>query len=205
MTTLTISQLGSLLGVSTGENLSLSVRQNISVAANNALNLIVPDIAREPISGVDSVVTLVPIKSGELLSPLYAKKHLMIELGMAVAGNGGKAGEPEIVQLSYIMEQHFRFTELEIRALTALKDFALLYPPDIDITTRRLVKELSQEERTAVAKMMVTVAAAGGHLARNELGALRRLLDGLEIREVMLDQFIKELRIKRIWVLVKNF
>ena len=77
---LTISKLCGLLGMPPGGPFTLARRQEIRASAQNAANLIVPDIAREPASDADGIIALVPINDGDSLTALYAKKHLFIEL-----------------------------------------------------------------------------------------------------------------------------
>jgi uncharacterized tellurite resistance protein B-like protein len=201
---LTISQLCGSLGIAAGGAFPIGVRQEICIAAQNAGNLIIPDIVREPVSNADDIITLVPINHNDSLTPLYAKKHLLIELGMAIATSDGKIENYEIIQLSYVMEKHFSFTDLEIRALRALKDFCLVYPPDMQTAAMRLAAQLSMEERLEASKMMTTISAAGGQLARMEFDALGLLFDIMGLGDEALNQTIDELHLKRVWVLLKN-
>ncbi|MDR1021469.1 MAG: TerB family tellurite resistance protein [Synergistaceae bacterium] len=206
MTLLTISKLCGQLGLSVpaAGGLSLSEKQDISIAAQMSGSLIVPDIAREPAVSAGDVITVVPIHQGDALTPLYAKKHLLVELGMAIARSDGYVDDYELVQLSYTMEKHFSFTALEIRALTALKDFCLLYPPDFQDTARLLVPLMPMWERLEASRMMTTVAAAGGQLARMEFDALGILFDIMELGDDAFNQVIDELCLKRVWVLLKG-
>jgi uncharacterized tellurite resistance protein B-like protein len=202
---LTSRQLAGLLSLKAGWESSLPTRAEVSLAAREAGYIIVPDIVREPLrTGKEEIVTLVPVFEGESLSQGYPIAHLLIELGVAVALADGRADDVEIVQLSYVMEKRFRFTELEIRALTALKDFSLRYPPRIAETARRLSGMLPREDCVEVAKMMITIAAAGGQVARNERSALVMLFGSLGLDENELDRAISELFQKRVWVLIKN-
>jgi uncharacterized tellurite resistance protein B-like protein len=201
---LTISQLCGSLDIAAGEAFPIDMRQEICIAAQNAGSLIIPDIVREPVSGADDIITLVPIYNNDSLTPLYAKKHLLIELGMAIAGSDGKIENYEIIQLSYVMEKHFSFTDLEIRAFTALKDFSLAHLPDIQTAAMRLAGQLSMEERLEACKMMTTVAAAGGQLARMEFDTLGLLFDIMGLGDDALNHVIDELHLKRIWILLKH-
>ncbi|MDR0616048.1 MAG: TerB family tellurite resistance protein [Synergistaceae bacterium] len=201
---LTIGKLCGLLGMPPGGPFTLARRQEIRASAQNAANLIVPDIAREPAPDADEIIALVPINDGDSLTALYAKKHLFIELGMAIAWSGGPPGDYEIVQLSYAMEKHFSFTDLEIRALTALKDFSLSYAPDMQIAAKRLASQLSMEERLEASKMMTTIAAAGGQLARMEFDTLGLLFDIMGLGDEAFNNALDELHLKRVWVLLKN-
>jgi uncharacterized tellurite resistance protein B-like protein len=202
---LTPSQLAGFLGVRAGWESSLPTRAEVNLAAREAGYVIVPDIVREPLRlDREETVTLVPFFEKESLSPNYPLTHLLIELGVAVAFADGRADDREIVQLSYVMEKHFRFTKLEVRALTALKDFSLRYPPGIAETAQRLAGMLPPEDRAEAAEMMTTIAAAGGQIARDEKDALVRLFGYLGLDENALNRAINKLFQKRVWVLVKN-
>jgi uncharacterized tellurite resistance protein B-like protein len=207
MTLLTISELCGQLGISVKApgDLPLSEKQDISVAAQMSGNLIVPDISRARAVIASDVIAVVPINRDDALTPLYAKKHLLVELGLAIAGSDGCVDDYEVVQLSYVMEKHFSFTDLEIRALTALKDFCTMYPPDLEGTASLLASQLSSnEERLEASRMMTTIAAAGGQLARMEFDTLGLLFDIMGLGDDAFNQVIDELRRKRVWVLLKG-
>ncbi|MDR3255556.1 MAG: hypothetical protein LBT31_08300 [Synergistaceae bacterium] len=198
--------LCALFGVECKGRLSVDERRNLASLAASAGYLIVPDITREPIDDSEVQATLVPILPDDSLSQIYRIAHLVIELGIAIAMSDGKVGTREIVQLSYVMERHFKFTGLEIRALRALKDFCLIFPPGIVQTARRLVSILSPDERVEIAGMMTTVAASArnGQIGPGEIEGLLALFRTFEIDESELDRIIRELHIKRVWVLLKN-
>jgi uncharacterized tellurite resistance protein B-like protein len=203
MNFLSIRQLCNLLGIGAGD-FSLSKRQEISVAAHKSSNLIVPEIARNTALNADSIITLVPIEQNDSLTPLYARKHLMIELGVAVAASDGKVEDYEIIQLSFAMETHFKFTELEVRAFTALKDYSIAYTPDIPSIAGLLASDLTPDERLTASKMLMTVAAAGGQIARKELNAVRLIFETMGFDESTLNSAISDLHLRRLWVLVKS-
>ncbi|MDR3322350.1 MAG: TerB family tellurite resistance protein [Synergistaceae bacterium] len=186
--------------------LSRETRREIAFAAGRAGYLVVPDITRESLDDSAALSTLVKVEPGDSLSELYQTEHLAIELGIAIAMSDGKVHPRETVQLSYVMERHFKFTDLEIRALRALKDFCLIYPPGIVQTARRLALILSPDERLVIAAMMTTVAAAAkrGKIGQDEAEGLLALFRTLEINESELDVIIKKLRIKRVWILLKR-
>ena len=206
MTLLTISKLCGMIGMSLPDAgvLPPALRREISEAAQTSGSLVVPDIARECAVSTPDVIMVVPVRRDDALTPLYAKKHLLVELGMAIARSDGCVDDCEVVQLSYVMERHFSFTDLEIRALTALKDFCILYPPDLGATARLLASQMPAPERLEAAKMITTVAAAGGQIARGEFESLRQFFNMMELGGDALDKAIGELRQKRVWVLWKS-
>ncbi|MDR1514595.1 MAG: TerB family tellurite resistance protein [Synergistaceae bacterium] len=201
---LTVGKFCGILGIAADGEFSLFQKQDISVSAQGRGSLIVPDIARETAVNAGSVVAVVPIEQNDALTPLYAIKHLLVELGLAIAGSDGCVLDYEIVQLSYAMEKHFSFTNLEIRALRALKDYCLLYPPDMVTTARLLAAQTTMDERLEASRMMTTVAAAGGHLARMEFDTLGMLFDIMGLGDDTFNQVIDELHIKRVWILLKS-
>jgi hypothetical protein len=195
LTLLTVAQLGNLLGIrAEGENLTDLPKQSLYKAAKEVGYLVVPNILPEyvEVSG-DDVVTIIKINSREELSPLYPSAHLMIELGMCVAMGNGMFEPSEIRQLSYIMERNFDFTDTDIRALTALKDFSSIYPPDIETILKRLLKKLSLDKCRELARIMTTVGAAGS-IGSGKIIALRKLFAALKLDERDLYQLLMSFR-----------
>jgi uncharacterized tellurite resistance protein B-like protein len=203
---LTEEALSASFGLKYEGKLSREARREVAFAAGRTGYLIVPDITREPVDDSEAFFTLVRVEPGDSLSELYQTEHLAIELGIAIAMSDGNVHTREIVQLSYVMERHFKFTNLEIRALRALKDFCLIYPPGIVQTARRLVPILSPADRLVMAEMMATIAAAAkkDQMGHDETEGLLALFRALEIGESELEGIIKKLQIKRMWLLLKS-
>jgi hypothetical protein len=195
LTLLSIAQLGNLLGVKAdGENLSAIVRRSLCAAALKAGYLIVPNVVPGYVtaSGGD-VVTIIRQELGETLSPSYPAAHLMIELGMSVAMGNGQCEPSEIRQLSYVLERNFSFSELDVRALTGLKDFLIMYPPDMDGVAATLLKMFTPDECRDVARMIATVGAAGS-IGSGKIIALRKLYAALNMDERGLYQLMMSFR-----------
>ncbi|MDR1137701.1 MAG: hypothetical protein LBK91_05195 [Synergistaceae bacterium] len=192
LTLLTMAQLGALLGIcAEGENLAAYPKRSLYKAVSGVGYLIVPHILPEyvEVSG-DDVVTIIKINPREELSSFYPSAHLMIELGMCIAMGSGMS---EMRQLSYIMERNFDFTDTDIRALTALKDFLSLYPPDIEIILERLLKTMPPDECRRLARVMTTVGAAGS-IGSGKIIALRKLFAALNLDERDLYQLLMGFR-----------
>ncbi|MCL2684665.1 MAG: hypothetical protein FWE55_05425 [Synergistaceae bacterium] len=198
LTLLTIAQLGNLLGVDAkGHSLTALVKRGLCNAALRAGYLVVPDILPEYVSvSSDDMVTMVRRGQSEVLSGPYPAAQLLMELGMSIVmGNGHN--EPsetrqlssEIRQLSYVMERNFTFSDLEVRALTALKDLLSLYPPDTDRVASMLKRALPVEDCRKVARMMVTIGAAGSTRSGKVI-ALRKLYAVLDLNEKDLYQLM---------------
>jgi uncharacterized tellurite resistance protein B-like protein len=205
MPLLTTKHLSCLLGLKPEGAFTMGLLNDTAIAAKNAGFLIVPDIARDPIrSDGENIVTLVPIGENEFLSQYYMTAHLTVELGIAIALSDGAISESEMTQLSFIMERNFDFTGLDIRALSALKDFSILYPPDLDLTVERMKRLLPMDKCRRIAKLMTTIAAAGGQIANKKIDGLKKLFEILEMNEEDLNKAIEELRILRTWILVKG-
>jgi hypothetical protein len=116
--------LSDLLGIRAGEGmLTALLKRGIYNAVQRAGYFVVPYIAPDyvELSGGD-LVTLIENGEGEEMPDTFGDAHLMIEIGMSIAMGNGRYEASEIRQLSYILERNFVFTELEIRALTALKE-----------------------------------------------------------------------------------
>jgi uncharacterized tellurite resistance protein B-like protein len=205
ITLLKIKQLCRLLGLEAEGASTIDLRRETALSAKNAGFLIVPDIVHDPVYGEDeNMITLVPIGEDEFSSPSYMIAHLTVELGMITALSDGAISESEMIQLSFIMERHFDFTELDIRALSALKDFSILYPPDMELTVKRLTGLLPMDKCRQIAKLMTTIAAAGGQIARKKTDGLKKLFEILGMNEEDLNETIKELQILKTWILVKG-
>jgi uncharacterized tellurite resistance protein B-like protein len=192
---LTVAQLGNLLGIrADGERLTVRAKLGLYEAAKGAGYLLVPHILPEyaDVSG-EEVVTIVKMDQREELSQFYPLAHLMVELGMAIAMGNGMFEPSEIRQLSYVMERNFDFTDTDVRALTALKDFSSIYPPDIEIITARLLKTMSFDKCRQLARAMTTVGAAGS-IGSGKIIALRKLFAALELDERDLYQLLMNFR-----------
>ncbi|MDR1578757.1 MAG: TerB family tellurite resistance protein [Synergistaceae bacterium] len=191
MTVLSVTQLGNLLGIRSGKGvITTLLKRGLFSAAKRAGYIVVPYILPEyvEVSG-DSLVTLIDDEPGEVFSPSFADAHLLVELGMAVAMGNGRYEPSEIRQLSYTLEMNFVFTELEIRALTALKELSCISPPDIDRVAEMLSKRFLLDERREIARMMTTVGAAGS-IGSGKIIALRKLYAAVEIDERELYQLM---------------
>ncbi|MDR2780581.1 MAG: hypothetical protein LBB28_05600 [Synergistaceae bacterium] len=192
---LSIAQLGNLLGIrAEGESLAVPSKLGLYEAAKGAGYLIVPHILPEyvDVSG-DDVVTIVKMNPREELSQFYPLAHLMVELGMSVAMGNGMFEPSEIRQLSYIMERNFDFTDMDVRALAALKDFSSLYPPDIETIAERLLQTMPPDKCRQLARVMTTVGAAGS-IGSGKIIALRKLFAILDLDERRLYQLLMSFR-----------
>ena len=195
LTLLKIAQLGNLLGVSAeGESLSVLVKRGLCNAALRVGFIIVPHILPEyvSISGSD-LVTLIRQDEGEALSSLYPMAHLMLELGMSIVMGNGRYELSEIRQLSYVLERNFSLSDLEVRALTALKALSSIYPPDMDRVTSMLKQAMPIDNCRRAARMMVTVGAAGS-IGSGKIIALRKLYSALSLDERDLYQLVMNFR-----------
>ena len=195
LTLLKITQLGNLLGVAAeGENLTVLVKRGLCNAALRVGYIVVPHILPEYVSvSGDDVVTLIRQDYGEALSGLYPTAHLLIELGMSIVMGNGQYELSEIRQLSYVMERNFNLSDLEVRALTALKALSSIYPPDMDRVTSMLTQALHIDDCRRVARMMVTVGAAGS-IGSGKIIALRKLYAALGLDERDLYQLMMNFR-----------
>jgi hypothetical protein len=195
LTLLTIAQLGNLLGIKAeGDHLTVLVKRGLCNAAKRAGYLVVPYIIPEyAFASGDDVITIIRQDQGESLSPSYPAAHILIELGMAIAMGNGQCEPSEIRQLSYVMERNFHFSDIEVRALAALKDFSRMYPPDIGRVTSMLLSMFPLDECRDIARMMVTVGAAGS-IGSGKIIALRVMYDALELDERGLYQLMMSFR-----------
>jgi hypothetical protein len=190
-----MAQLGNLLGIRVdGESLTVMSKLVLHEAAKGAGYLIVPHVLPEyvDVSG-DDVVTIVKMNPREELSQFYPSAHLMVELGMSIAMGNGMFEPSEIRQLSYVMEVNFDFTDTDIRALTALKDFSSLYPPDIETVAAHLLKTMPLDKCRQLGRAMTTVGAAGS-IGSGKIIALRKLFAALELDERDLYQLLMSFR-----------
>jgi uncharacterized tellurite resistance protein B-like protein len=191
MTVLSVTQLGNLLGIRSETCvITTLLKRGIYNAAKRAGYLVIPHIVPEyaEVSG-DDPVTLIEDEPRETLSPSFADAHLLLELGMAIAMGNGYCEQSEIRQLSYVLERNFVFTELEIRALTALKELSCMYAPDMGRVADTLSKRFPQDECREIARMMTTVGAAGP-MGSGKIIALKKLYAAVEIDERELYQLM---------------
>jgi hypothetical protein len=137
----------------------------------------------------DDPVTLIEDEPREVLSPSFTDAHLLVELGMSIAMGNGNYELSEVRQMSYVLERNFVFTELEIRALTALKTLSCMSPPDMDRVTEMLSKRFPPDKCREIARMMTTVGAAGS-IGSGKIIALRKLYAGVGLDERELYQLM---------------
>lgn len=191
-TLITIKQLCDLLGLAQENGLSSSLKENLSVAINDSGYLIVPDVMERNVPP-DYFMTLVPIEGAARTSSRYAIMHLLIELGMAMVLQNGTARKTAVYQLSYMMEKNFDFSSLDISALTALKEYATIFPPDVEYASTHLADLVTEYEGRHYAKMLVTVAAAAGKIGQDKLHALKFLFETFGMTEQELYMTITKL------------
>ncbi|MDR0651898.1 MAG: hypothetical protein LBG12_01190 [Synergistaceae bacterium] len=191
MTVLSVTQLGNLLGVRSEKGAVTSLlKRGIYNAAKRTGYLVVPYIMPEYVEvSWDDPVTLIEDDPRESLSPSFADAHILVELGMSIAMGNGRCEPSEIRQLSYVLERNFVFTELEIRALTALKELFCMSPPDIDRIIGMMSKRFTPDECREIARMMTTVGASGS-IGSGKIIALRKLYAAVEIDERELYQLM---------------
>ncbi|MDR3280739.1 MAG: hypothetical protein LBT23_09505 [Synergistaceae bacterium] len=183
MALLSIATLGDLLGVHVTGSLDVSGKRSVAEAAMDSNFLIVPDIMPDYVfASSDDLVTIVRFDKDDDLSVSYEAAHLTLELGMAISMGNGHAEPSEIRQLSYVLERNFSFTDLDVRALSALKDFSLMYPPDISKITYRMSRRMTLSECQCLARTMTTVAASGA-IGSGKIIVMRTLFSSFKLDE----------------------
>jgi hypothetical protein len=194
MAFLSAATLGGLLGIGISGDLDVQDKRDLADAAMEAGYLIIPDILPDyAYVSSDDVVTIVRACPGDSLSLSYEAAHLMLELGMAITMGNGMCEPSEIRQLSYVMERNFTFTDLDVRALTALKDFSMSYPPDISRIIFRMSRGMTLLECQGIARMMTTVAASGS-IGSGKIIVMRELFAAFKLDERELYQLLMSFR-----------
>ena len=142
----------------------------------------------------DDLVAAFPSPSGDRASPeRYGVAACFLRMGLAIAAADGPASPGELALLIAQLDQLLQLNQHEhcrLQALTTLltateNDLAALGP---------VIAALNADQKQAVAKLLLVVAAEDGVVTKEEVRALRKLHKALGFEKEVIDQALASLR-----------
>jgi uncharacterized tellurite resistance protein B-like protein len=118
----------------------------------------------------------------------------MLELGIYIAAADGSVEDVEVDQVAHFLESQFLLDPADTRRLEALKRVFVARPPSITGLGKRLQTNLTRQQREAVGRFLIGIAAANGNIDRKEVTALRSAYRALDIEVDHLNKLLEEFR-----------
>lgn len=118
---------------------------------------------------------------------LYGPASTVLRLAMSVAMADGELHEQEIRKVTEMTETLFVLDEAMRERMRMLRDLLGRHPAKLGGLARRLAETRTPEQRRAIARLLVAIAAADGVLQPEEHKALRGLYRALRLAEADLD------------------
>lgn len=190
-----IRRIAAINGIEERVKLTPKQSQSIASTAHDVGFMIEPDarFANRPY-GWSEVVAL--CRSDEALElprgSRYSGASLMLELGLYVAASDGQIEEEEVRFLTEFLESRFLLDPPEARRLDSLKHVLMKQPPSLTGFGKRLKSESTPEQRGAIGKFLVGLAAVNGRIDRAEVAALRKVYKAMGLEEGVLTGFLDE-------------
>ena len=103
----------------------------------------------------------------------YRAAACMLHLGMVVAAADGEVHPDELTVLLQDLEQMFNLNDHERRRLEALRSLITATGSDL-ASLSQMAKLLKPEQREAIAKLLLVLAAKNGEVTREEIRAIRK-------------------------------
>lgn len=191
------AELAALLGTERGAKLTVRQSQELAQVAQDVGFAIEPDARRTRRAyGVEDGMALFRLEGDASTAAeqgTYPAAALILELGLAMAAADGAVDPEEVSIVASFIESQFELALPEARRLEALKTLLVDRPPSLAGIGRRMQELLNEEQRTALAHLLIGVAAANGTVDRSEVSALRKLGRALGIDTGRLEALICDL------------
>jgi uncharacterized tellurite resistance protein B-like protein len=193
-----VSKLATIHGLEERTKLTPKQSHALAQTAEYVGLLIEPDprLTNRPYSWKDVVSLLRPEEKPGLppTDSRYLAASLMLELGIYIAAADGSIEDVEVDQIAHFLESQFLLDPPDSRRLEALKRVFVARPPLITGLGKRLEANLTREQREAVGRFLIGIAAANGNIDRKELTALRSAYRALGIEVDHLNKLLEEFR-----------
>lgn len=197
MVVLAVGRLAAIHGIEKRAKLTAKQSESLARTAHHVGFLIEPDvrIVNRPYSWDEVVALLRPEDPPELpKDSRYAGASLMLELGMFVAAADGDIEDDEVDHIARFLESRFLLDPPDARRLEALKRVLTQRSPSLAGVARRLEAVLNADQREAVGRFLVGVAAANGSIDKKEITALRNAYKALGVDVDRLNGLLEEFR-----------
>ena len=193
-----VSKLATIHGLEVRTKLTPKQSHALAQTAEYVGLLIEPDprLTNRPYSWKDVVSLLRPEEKPGLppTDSRYLAASLMLELGIYIAAADGSIEDVEVDQIAHFLESQFLLDPPDSRRLEALKRVFVARPPSITGLGKRLETNLTREQREAVGRFLIGIAAANGNIDRKEVTALRSAYRALDIEVDHLNKLLEEFR-----------
>jgi len=126
-------------------------------------------------------------------SARYAAAACMLRFGMVVASADGEVHPDELTVLLQDLEQMFELNEHERRRLGALRTLITATGPDL-AGLSQMAKLLKAEQREAIGKLLLVLAAKDGEVTKEEVRAIRKCYKRLGFAQAEIGHALDALR-----------
>jgi uncharacterized tellurite resistance protein B-like protein len=124
----------------------------------------------------------------------YRAASCMLRLGMVVAAADGEVRPDEMTVLLQDLEQMFELNDHERRRLEVLRTLITATGPDLTGLSQ-MAQFLKPEQREAIAKLLLALAAKDGEVTRDEIKAIRTCYKTLGFDQTDIGHALSSLRI----------
>ena len=194
-----VSALAKLRGIPERAKLTLKQSADMAKGARDVGFLLAPDpwTVQRPYLWNESIA-IVPFDGEEdpTADNFFHAAGLILELGIGMAAADGKIDREEVIHVSLVLRNQFRFSQSQARLLEAFREILVKAPPSLKGIGRRVQKILTTEQRESLGHFIVGVAASDGHIAREELTALRGIYSAMGLLPSTLDDLVRQLALK---------
>lgn len=122
----------------------------------------------------------------------YAAASCMLRAGMAMAAADGEVHPSETALLMQQLRQAFELSEEELRRLESLRVLLEQDPSDLG-NFGRAAKALPLDQRRAIGRLLMALAAADGVVTNDEVRALRRAYSSMGLDKAEADEAVAAL------------
>ena len=123
----------------------------------------------------------------------YAAAACMLRFGMVVASADGQVHPDELTVLLQDLDQMFELNDHERRRLGALRTLITATGPDL-ASLSQMAKLLKPEQREAIGKLLLVLAAKDGEVTKEEVQAIRKCYKRLGFAQAEIGLALNALR-----------
>ncbi len=190
-----IAELATLIDIKTNGKLTLRQSQEIARVARDVGFAIEPDSGRTGRAySFDEYAAIYCATDQRSATEIgFVAASAVLECGFAMAMTDGTISSEEAAHVTQFIEQSFELDACAARRLDALRCLYLEHPPSVSKVGGRLAASLNDEQRIALAHLLMSMAAVNGQVERSEVSGFKKLLRAIGIANEQADGFVKQL------------
>jgi uncharacterized tellurite resistance protein B-like protein len=129
-----------------------------------------------------------------LPTPLYNGAANLLRLCVIIAAADGRVDQRELAVFRHIIENQLHFTQTEAKRLSVLESLLAANVEEAQKTLNRIAKQIPQDKRLLIAKVLVKVAAVDHAITKREWRMLGKVFKLLHLPEQTLNALTEEFR-----------